>query len=142
MAKGMGNGFPIAGIFVAPSIEAEKGMLGTTFGGSHLACAAAIAVLDVISSEDLLQNAEKQGEYLKTELAKIKGVTEVRGEGLMIGVETEYPQGDIRKILTHEKHVMTGFAGTSTIRLLPALTIKKEDCDKFITAFKEVMSSL
>ena len=141
MAKGMGNGFPIAGIIVAPQIKAVKGMLGTTFGGSHLACSAGIAVLDVIKNENLIENASQLGEYLKTEISKIKGVTEIRGAGLMIGVETSIPQGDIRKILTHQKHIMTGFAGKYTIRLLPALNITRKECDEFIIALKEVMSN-
>lgn len=141
MAKGMGNGFPIAGLLITPEIAAKKGMLGTTFGGSHLACAAALAVLEVINREYLLNNAAGLGKYLIHELKKIKGVTEVRGEGLMIGVDLEIPQAEFRKKLTGKYHVMTGYSGKNTLRLLPPLIITRKEADEFLDAFKQVVES-
>ena len=142
MAKGMGNGFPIAGLLIAPKIEAQKGMLGTTFGGSHLACAAALAVLEVMNQEYLVNNAAALGKYLQYELKKIPGVKEVRGIGLMIGVETDFLQSEIRKQLTFGYHIMTGYSGKYTLRLLPPLIITRKECDEFIIAFREVMENL
>lgn len=140
MAKGMGNGFPIAGLLITDGIEAKKGMLGTTFGGSHLACAAALAVLEVMNREYLMNNAAGLGKYLIHELEKIKGVTEVRGKGLMIGVELEMPQAEFRKQLVEKYRVMTGYSGKNTLRLLPPLTITLNEVEAFLTAFKNVMS--
>lgn len=142
MAKGMGNGFPIAGLLITPSIKAKNGMLGTTFGGSHLACAAALAVLEVIDREYLLNNAAGLGKYLIHELRKVEGVKEVRGEGLMIGVETEFPQAEVRKKLTSEYHIMTGYSGTNTLRLLPPLIITRKEADEFLSAFRIIMKEL
>lgn len=142
MAKGMGNGFPIAGLLITSGIEAQKGLLGTTFGGSHLACAAALAVLEVINQENLLHNAAGVGGYLINELKKVEGVKEVRGKGLMIGVETEFPQSEVRKLLTGDYRVMTGYSGGSTLRLLPPLVITREEADEFLGAFKAVMKKL
>lgn len=142
MAKGMGNGFPVAGLLIAPGIEAKKGMLGTTFGGSHLACAAALAVLEVIDREYLMNNAAGIGKYLIQELQKITGVKEVRGKGLMIGVETLFQQAEIRKKLTGEFQVMTGYSGTHTLRLLPPLIITRKEADEFLNAFREVMEEV
>lgn len=141
MAKGMGNGFPIAGLLITPKIAAKKGMLGTTFGGSHLACAAALAVLEVIDREYLLNNAAGLGKYMIQELKKVKGVTEVRGEGLMIGVELEVPQSEFRKKLIGKFHVMTGYSGKNTLRLLPPLVITRKEADEFLDAFKQVIAS-
>ncbi|WP_419546082.1 aspartate aminotransferase family protein [Odoribacter laneus] len=141
MAKGMGNGFPIAGLLIAGGIQAKKGMLGTTFGGSHLACAAALAVLEVIEKEYAVNNAAGLGKYLMRELKRIKGVTEVRGRGLMIGVDTESPQKDIRTRLLKEYHILTGYSGQYTLRLLPALTITRKEADEFLRAFREVMEA-
>lgn len=141
MAKGMGNGFPIAGLLIARGIQAKKGMLGTTFGGSHLACAAALAVLEVIEKEYAVNNAAGLGKYLMRELKRIKGVTEVRGRGLMIGVDTESPQKDIRARLLKEYHILTGYSGQYTLRLLPALTITRKEADEFLRAFREVMEA-
>ena len=141
MAKGMGNGFPIAGLLITPKIAAKKGMLGTTFGGSHLACAAALAVLEVINREYLLNNAAGLGKYMIHELKKVKGVTDVRGEGLMIGVDLEVPQSEFRKKLTHKYHVMTGYSGKNTLRLLPPLIITRKEADEFLDAFKQVIAS-
>lgn len=142
VAKGMGNGFPVAGILIAPHLKPKHGMLGTTFGGAYLACAAAIAVLDVIKSENLISNSETIGNYLMNELKAIKGVREVRGLGLMIGVELEVPCADIRNQLLSEHKMFTGSSSDkNTLRILPALNIKKEDIDKFIVAFKSVLSN-
>ncbi len=141
MAKGMGNGFPIAGLLIAGGLQAKKGMLGTTFGGSHLACAAALAVLEVIEKEYAVNNAAGLGKYLMRELKRIKGVTEVRGRGLMIGVDTESPQKDIRVRLLKEYHILTGYSGQYTLRLLPALTITRKEADEFLRAFREVMEA-
>lgn len=142
MAKGMGNGFPIAGLLIAPEIEAKKGMLGTTFGGSHLACAAALAVLEVINREYLINNAAGIGKYLIHELKKTEGVLEVRGKGLMIGVETAFPQAEVRKKLTGTFHIMTGYSGTNTLRLLPPLIITRKEADEFLAAFRKVSAGL
>jgi len=139
MAKGMGNGFPIGGILLHPKFQARYGMLGTTFGGNYLACAAAIAVLEVIEEEDLINNAAQIGNYLIEKLRDIDGVQEVRGYGLMIGVEMPYPVADLRKQLLHEHHIFTGSASNkNTLRILPALNISKEEADIFLTAFLEV----
>lgn len=142
MAKGMGNGFPIAGLLITPAIAAKKGMLGTTFGGSHLACAAALAVLEVIDREYLVNNAAGLGKYLIQELKKIKGVVDVRGEGLMIGVDLEVPQSEFRKILTDKCRVLIGYSGKNTLRLLPPLTITRKEADEFLNAFKQVIGSV
>lgn len=138
MAKGMGNGFPIAGVLIDGRIPAKKGMLGTTFGGSHLACAAALAVLEVIEGEYLVNNAAGIGKYLIHELKKVKGVTEVRGEGLMIGVDVEIPQSEFRNRLLQKYHIMTGYSGKNTLRLLPPLIITRKEADEFLKAFKEI----
>lgn len=139
MAKGMGNGFPIGGVLIAPHFEPWPGMLGTTFGGNHLACAAAIAVLDVIREEKLVENANRVGEYLLAELKKMPQLKEVRGRGLMIGIEIDGSASELRKRLLFEKGIFTGGAGLSTVRLLPALGLTKEDADTFLTAFKSLL---
>ena len=140
MAKGMGNGFPIGGVLIAPHFEARKGMLGTTFGGNHLACAAAIAVLDIIEKENLVENAEKVGAHLLDELHKMQNISEVRGRGLMIGIEVAEGTGaEVRKRLLFEQHTFTGGVGASTVRLLPALSLSEEAADKFIERFKKVL---
>ncbi|WP_346996202.1 aspartate aminotransferase family protein [Alistipes finegoldii] len=135
MAKGMGNGFPIGGVLIAPHFEARPGLLGTTFGGSHLACAAAIAVLDVMEREKLVENAADTGEYLLGELRKADGPKEIRGRGLMIGIEIDGSGAELRKKLLFGKHVFTGGAGASTVRLLPALCLTRELADRFLDAF-------
>lgn len=140
VAKGMGNGFPIGGILISPKFKAKHGMLGTTFGGNHLACAAAIAVLDVIKKEKLIQNAEKIGHYLMSELAKFKSIKELRGKGLMIGIEMQESVKEIRDKLLYEDHIFTGVSGTNTIRLLPSLALKKEEADIFLKAFSKYVS--
>ena len=139
-AKGMANGFPIGGVLIAPHFEARPGMLGTTFGGSHLACAAAIAVLDVIERDGLVKNAAEVGEYLLKELHKMDGLKEVRGRGLMIGIEIDGSGSELRRRLLFEKHIFTGGAGASTVRLLPALCLTREMAERFLTAFKEMVS--
>lgn len=138
-AKGMANGFPIGGVLIAPHFEARPGLLGTTFGGSHLACAAAIAVLDVIERDRLVANAAAVGEYLLAELHAMSGLKEVRGRGLMIGIEIDGSGSELRKRLLFEKHIFTGGAGVSTVRLLPALCITREMADRFLNAFKEII---
>lgn len=135
MAKGMGNGFPIGGVLIAPHFEARPGLLGTTFGGSHLACAAAIAVLDDMEREKLVENAADTGEYLLGELRKADGPKEIRGRGLMIGIEIDGSGAEFRKKLLFGKHVFTGGAGASTVRLLPALCLTRELADRFLDAF-------
>ena len=135
MAKGMGNGFPIGGVLIAPHFEARPGLLGTTFGGGHLACAAAIAVLDVMEREKLVENAADTGEYLLGELRKADGPKEIRGRGLMIGIEIDGSGAEFRKKLLFGKHVFTGGAGASTVRLLPALCLTRELADRFLDAF-------
>lgn len=137
MAKGMGNGFPVGGILISPKFEAKYGMLGTTFGGNHLACAAALSVLQVIEEESLLENARIIGEYAFEELRKIDGIKELRGRGLMIGIELERPVKEIREKILFEDKIFTGVAGTNTIRLLPSLGVKKEEIDTFLEAFKK-----
>ncbi|MFM2290658.1 MAG: hypothetical protein RIS29_471 [Bacteroidota bacterium] len=141
VAKGMGNGFPIGGLLISPMFEASHGLLGTTFGGSHLACVAGIAVLDVMKAEHLMENALKVGEYLIQELKTISQIKEVRGCGLMIGIEFEEPIKEIRTKLLFEKKIFTGVTGTHTIRLLPPLCLSKQDADLFLTNLKSVIQS-
>jgi acetylornithine/N-succinyldiaminopimelate aminotransferase len=136
MAKGMGNGFPIGGIIIAPKIQASYGMLGTTFGGNHLACAAALAVLEVIESEQLINNAATVGNYLMEQLRTIPQVKEVRGKGLMIGIELPAELAHVRKELLSKHKIFTGEAKPNVIRLLPSLALTKEHADQFLTAFK------
>lgn len=139
-AKGIANGFPMGAVIISPEFEAVKGMLGTTFGGNHLACAAALAVLDVIEKENLIENAAEVGDYLLTELRKIGRVSEVRGRGLMIGMEVDgYTGSDLRKKLLFEHHIFTGGAGRMTVRLLPALSLSKDEAAYFINEFKKVI---
>lgn len=140
VAKGIANGFPMGGVLIAPHFEAWHGMLGTTFGGNHLACAAALAVLDVIENERLIENANIIGEYLISELCKIPGIKEVRGRGLMIGIELDRPVAELRRRLLFEKHIFTGGAGAYTLRLLPALSIGRKEADCFLVAFKELIN--
>ncbi len=136
VAKGMGNGFPIGGVLISPMFKAVYGMLGTTFGGNHLACAAAMAVLEVMESENLVENAAKVGEYLRQELQKMPQIKEVRGLGLMIGLEFEESVKDLRRKLLFEQHVFTGVSGTNVIRILPPLCLTMQDADEFLARFK------
>ena len=137
-AKGMGNGFPIGGVLISPSIKASYGMLGTTFGGNHLACTAAIAVLDIIENEHLIENTAKIGEYFRTALEGDKAIKEYRGKGLMIGLELNEEYIGLRNRLLFEKHFFTGAAGAGVIRLLPSLTISQATAGSFVTAWKEL----
>ena len=140
-AKGIANGFPFAAVLISPDIEAKKGMLGTTFGGNHLGCAAAIAVADVISQEGLVENAREVGEFLIGELKKIPEIEDVRGRGLMIGFEVKGWNGsELRKKLLFDHHIFTGGAGEKTVRLLPALSLTKEQASHFITSLKEAIA--
>ncbi|WP_418990977.1 aspartate aminotransferase family protein [Alistipes sp.] len=141
VAKGMGNGFPIGGVVIAPHFEARPGMLGTTFGGSHLACAAAIAVLETIEREGLVENAARVGDYLLNELRGIDGPREVRGRGLMIGIELDGSGTELRRRLLFDKHVFTGGAGPSTVRLLPALCLTRELADRFLEALCDAIKN-
>lgn len=141
MAKGMGNGFPVGGIITHPKFRATFGMLGTTFGGNHLACAASLAVLEVMEKENLIKHAEELGEYLMEELKKLPKVKEVRGAGLMIGVEFEFEIAEMRKTLLYKHHIFTGSSSDkNTLRLLPALEIGKREITDFLKAIKEELS--
>ncbi len=142
MAKGMGNGFPIGGILIAPHIQPKHGMLGTTFGGNHLACAAALAVLEVIEQENLLEQAKENGSYLITRLQQIDGLENVRGMGLMIGFDVPEELKDLRKNLLQQHHIFTGEAKPNVIRLLPALSVTKDQLDGFIAALHQAISQL
>lgn len=138
-AKGIGNGFPIGVVLISPEFKAEYGELGTTFGGNHLACAAAEAVLETIEEENLIENAAAVGEHLIKELRKIDGIKEIRGKGLMIGIEFEEPIKEIRRRLLFQEHVFTGVSGTNVIRLLPPLTLTIEEANEFIERFRRVL---
>lgn len=138
-AKGIGNGFPIGVVLISPKFEAVYGELGTTFGGNHLACAAAEAVLEVFEEENLLSNVNRVGGFLLSELGKIEGIKEVRGRGLMIGIELDSPVKDVRRRLLFEERVFTGVSGTNVIRLLPPLTLTMDEAADFIARFKRVM---
>ena len=137
-AKGMANGFPIGGVLISPSIKPSYGMLGTTFGGNHLACTAALAVLDIIENENLIENAAKVGEYFAKAFSGDKAVKEYRGKGLMIGLELNDEYVGLRDRLLFEKHFFTGAAGAKVIRLLPSLTVSMETAESFVKAWKEL----
>lgn len=139
VAKGIANGFPMGAVLISPIFKPIYGMLGTTFGGNHLACAAAIAVLDIMHDEGLVANTEKVGSYLLEELHKLPGIKEIRGRGLMIGIEFEEPIKEIRSKLLFEQKVFTGVAGTNTIRLLPPLCLSIEEAAEFISRFRKVL---
>jgi len=148
VAKGIGNGFPMAGVLISPDFKPVYGQLGTTFGGNHLACTAALAVLDVMEKENLVENARTIGEYLMSELKKLqalpegKHITDVRGRGLMVGVEFDIPQADVRKPLVYDQHCFTGCASTNLLRLLPPLCLTKENVDDFIGRLKAVLNTI
>ncbi len=139
MAKGMGNGFPIGGVLIAPQFEARKGMLGTTFGGNHLACAAAIAVADVVAEEGLVENARRVGEHLMERLHEIPALHDVRGRGLMIGFDVEGSAAELRRRLVFERHTFTGGAGAHTVRLLPALGLSEAQADTFVERLRSLV---
>ena len=141
VAKGIANGFPMGGLLISPKFKPVYGMLGTTFGGNHLACAAAIAVLDIMEDERLIDNAAKVGAYLLEELHKLPGIKEIRGRGLMIGIEFEESIKEVRSKLLFEEKVFTGVAGTHTIRLLPPLCLTMDEAKEFIRRFKKVLNA-
>ena len=136
LAKGIANGFPVGAVMISPEIPAWKGMLGTTFGGSHLACAAAIAVADVMKSENLVVNAEKMGEAIINGIKGVSGIKDIRGCGLMIGIDLSVPQAEFRRLLREKYHIMTGLSGEWTLRLLPPLMITQKEVDRFVEAFR------
>ena len=139
VAKGIGNGFPMGALLVSPMFTPVYGQLGTTFGGNHLACAAALAVLDVIEGEGLIENAARVGAHLLEELKKLPQIKEVRGRGLMIGVEFEQPIKELRSRLLHEQKVFTGVSGTNVIRLLPPLCLTMDEADQFLERLSKVL---
>lgn len=142
MAKGMGNGFPVGGILIAPHIKPKHGMLGTTFGGNHLACAAALAVLEVMEEEGLVEKAMQRGQYLINKLKKVDGIKNVRGAGLMIGFDVPEEVKELRKTLLQQHNIFTGEAKPNVIRLLPALTINRKLMDEFLDALEEAVNEL
>lgn len=141
VAKGIANGFPMSGLLIAPKFEPVYGQLGTTFGGNHLACAGALAVLDIMEDENLIENAAEVGNYLMNRLMNenLPHVVEVRGEGLMIGIELDVPYKEIRTRLVKEQHCFTGCSGTNVLRLLPPLCLTKAEADDFIERLKKVL---
>ena len=141
IAKGMGNGFPVGGIMIAPHIKASYGLLGTTFGGNHLACAATMAVLEVIETEELLDNARLTGEYFITEAKKLPGVKKIKGRGLMLGLEFDFEVADLRKELICQEHIFTGGAkNKKVLRILPPLNIGKQEIDQFFSSLQRVLA--
>lgn len=142
-AKGMGNGFPVGGVLIHPKFQASNGLLGTTFGGNHLACAASIAVLDVMKDENLIENAQEMGEYIENEIKDLPHIKSIRRKGLMIGIELDRDCSEIRKSLLFDHHIFTGNSNDkSVLRILPALNIKKEETDLFINALKIVLENI
>ena len=141
VAKGIANGYPFAGVLISPKFVPVYGQLGTTFGGNHLGCALACTVLDVMNDENLIENARVQGEYLMNGLKamNIPGLKELRGRGLMIGIEFEYPYKEVRNRLLYEQHVFTGAAGTNVLRILPPLCITQKECDLFLERFEKAL---
>ena len=139
VAKGIANGFPMAGVLISPMFTPVYGQLGTTFGGNHLACSAALAVLDVIEQEDLVENAAQVGDFLMTELKKFPQIKDVRGRGLMIGLEFGEPIKELRLKLLKEQHVFTGVSGTNVLRLLPPLCLSMGEADTFLESFQKVL---
>ena len=142
VAKGIGNGFPMGGVLISPKFKPVYGQLGTTFGGNHLACAAAIAVLDVMKEEHLVENAAHVGTHLLEELKKIEGIKEVRGRGLMIGLEFEEPVKELRRKLLFEQKVFTGVSGTNVIRLLPPLCLSMDEADDFLIRLRNALKTV
>ena len=140
VAKGIGNGFPMSGLLISPAFEAVYGQLGTTFGGNHLACAAALAVLDVIEQEHLIENAATMGRMLMDACREISRIKEVRGRGLMIGLEFDEPVKEIRQRLLYQEHVFTGVSGTQVLRLLPPLCLSQAQAESFIVKLKKTLS--
>ncbi|MCX8530975.1 aspartate aminotransferase family protein [Chryseobacterium luquanense] len=142
-AKGMGNGFPIGGVLIHPKFQASNGLLGTTFGGNHLACVAAISVLDVMKDENLIENAQKMGEYIESEIKNFPHIKIIRRKGLMIGIELDRDCSEVRNSLLYSHYIFTGNSNDKAVlRILPALNIKKEETDLFISALKSVLENL
>jgi acetylornithine aminotransferase len=143
VAKGIANGFPMGGVLIAPEFKPVYGQLGTTFGGNHLACAAALAVLDVFESEHLVENAHEVGEYLIAQLKELQKtsahIIDVRGRGLMIGIDLDIPHKEVRQPLIYQEHCFTGCAGTNILRLLPPLCLTKQDANDFINRLKKTL---
>lgn len=140
MAKGMGNGFPIGGVLIAKHIESWYGMLGTTFGGSHLACAAGIAVLDIIKKDNLIENVQEINAYFKNAVSDLPGVKQIKGQGLMLGLEFDFEVGELRKKLIYDEKIFTGGAmNKNLLRILPPLNVTKQDIDIFVTALKKLL---
>jgi acetylornithine/N-succinyldiaminopimelate aminotransferase len=140
IAKGMGNGFPVGGVLIHSKFKPKFGMLGTTFGGNHMACAACVAVLDVIKAENLMQNAVEVGDYAQEKLKTLRGVKEVRGKGLMIGIEFNYPVAELRKKLLFDTHIFVGSSSeANTVRLLPPLSATKQDVDTLVEAMQSLL---
>ena len=142
LAKGIANGFPVGAVMISPAVPAKKGMLGTTFGGSHLACAAAIAVADVVKAEGLVENARKMGEKIVEGIKGVSGIKDIRGRGLMIGIDLSVPQATFRKELREKHHIMTGLSGEYTLRLLPPLMIGDKEVECFVSAFKATAAEM
>ena len=146
MAKGIANGFPMGAVLFSPEFQPVYGQLGTTFGGNHLACAAALAVLDVFEKENLVENAREVGDYLMTQLKEMqkeeKHIVDVRGRGLMIGIELDVPHKTVREPLIYDEHVFTGCSGTNMLRLLPPLCLTKADADEFLTKLKKILQKI
>jgi acetylornithine aminotransferase len=142
VAKGIGGGFPMGGVLISPTFKAESGMLGTTFGGNYLACTAALAVLDVMEEQQLMQNALDVGDYLMARLRELghEKIKDVRGLGLMIGIDLDVPQQPVRQRLVTEQHVFTGASGDFTLRLLPPLTLSRELADEFVERLNNVLA--
>lgn len=141
IAKGMGNGFPIGGVLISPKLEASFGLLGTTFGGNHLACAAAISVLEIIENEKLIENAVDVSEYFNQQIKSIPQIKNLKGKGLMTGIEFDFEVGELRKKLIYDHHIFTGGAmNKKLLRILPPLSVQKEHIDTFINALKEILS--
>jgi acetylornithine aminotransferase len=141
-AKGMGNGFPIGGVLIEPKLEASFGLLGTTFGGNHLACTAAISVLEIIEKESLIENVNNVSAYFLSEIKQIPQIKNIKGKGLMLGVEFDFEIGELRKELIYDHHIFTGGAtNKNLLRILPPLNVKKEHIDTFIDALKEILKS-
>ncbi len=141
IAKGMGNGFPIGGVLISSKLEASFGLLGTTFGGNHLACAAAISVLEIIEKENLIANVLEVSEYFNQQIKEIPQIKKSKGKGLMCGVEFDFEVGELRKKLIYNHHIFTGGAmNKNLLRILPPLTVKKEHIDTFIKALKEILN--
>ncbi|MEI7420997.1 MAG: aminotransferase class III-fold pyridoxal phosphate-dependent enzyme [Prolixibacteraceae bacterium] len=142
VAKGMGNGFPVGGVLISPEYKPWHGMLGTTFGGNYLACAASLAVLEIMEQEKLIENAAKVGGFLMNELASFKQIKEIRGKGLMIGLEFDGPVAGLRKNLLFDEKIFTGVTGTNVIRILPPLTLTLNDASRFLEAFARLSKNM